>query len=292
MTIDTDEIAQAVAQRRVWLQGQLDAAAARFGLKRLGEVVNTFDLRSAGAPASDGERAVWLRVVVEDPDYQPACRWDGNVEANAITGVPKPEVLHWADWHHTDSYLTGRRLRGEVMTLAPGSTIAPGGVLLDDPHLSQSWWTDLSAALDALAAHPVTMNHELGAVRYTINGVRNHFGVTLSERIFAGLQWATAHADLHWGNLRGPKLCILDWESWRPTPAGYDAATLYCNSLLHEPTAQRIRAMPVLHTRTGHIALLFAICRYLWTIGEGSDLDHTEKHLRCEGANLVSQLAH
>lgn len=76
-------------------------------------------------------------------------------------GVAKPEVLRWADWHHTDSYLAGRRLRGEVMTLAPGSTIAPGGVLLDEPHLPESWWADLGAALDDLAAHPVIMDNKL-----------------------------------------------------------------------------------------------------------------------------------
>jgi len=132
---------------------------------------------------------------------------------NLIRGVPKPEVRRWADWHHTDAYLAGRRLRGEVMTLAPGSTIAPGGVLLDDPHLPPSWWTDLNRALAALAAHPMTMDNELGAVRYTVNGVRHHFGVTLTDNTFAGLHWATAHADLHWGNLRGPQLCILDWEA-------------------------------------------------------------------------------
>jgi hypothetical protein len=165
MTMDTDEIEKAVEQRRVWLQGQLNAVAARFGVELVGEVVNTFDMRSAGAPAHDGDRAVWLRVVVEDPDYQPAGRWDGNVEANSIRGVPKPEVLRWADWQHSDSDLAGRRLRGEVMTLAPGSTIAPGGVLFDDPHLPESWWADLDAALAALAAHPVNMEHELGAVR-------------------------------------------------------------------------------------------------------------------------------
>jgi hypothetical protein len=176
------------------------------------------------------------------------------------------------------------------MTLAPGSTIAPGGVLFDDPHLPESWWADLGAALDALAARPVNMEHELGAIRYTINGVREHFGVTLTEDTFAGLEWATAHADLHWGNLRGPKLRILDWESWRPAPAGYDAATLYCNSLLHQPTAQRVRAMPVLETRSGHIALLFAICRYLWVIGEGSDLDRIEGQLRAEGSDILFRL--
>lgn len=292
MTMDTEAIEEAVEQRRVWLQGQLATAAARFGVELVSEAVNTYDMRSAGARAREGDQDVWLRVVVEDPDYQPACRWDGNVEASSIRGVPKPEMLRWGDWHHCDSYLAGRRLRGEVMTLAPGSTIAPGGVLFDDPHLPQSWWADLGAALAALATHPVNMAHELDAVRYTINGVREHFGVTLTEGTFAGLEWATAHADLHWGNLRGPTLCILDWESWRPAPAGYDAATLYCNSLPHQPTARRVRALPVLETHSGHIALLFAICRYLWVTGEGSDLDRIEEQLRAAGSDILSRLAH
>ncbi|MGH3687756.1 MAG: hypothetical protein ACRDRU_13810 [Pseudonocardiaceae bacterium] len=74
MTMDTDEIKQAVERRRVWLQGQLDVAAARFGVELAGEVVNTFDMRSAGATVRDGDQDVWLRVVVKDPDYQPACR--------------------------------------------------------------------------------------------------------------------------------------------------------------------------------------------------------------------------
>ncbi|MGH3621251.1 MAG: hypothetical protein ACRDQ5_05590, partial [Sciscionella sp.] len=132
--MDTEDIEKAVEERRVWLQGQLAAAASRFGVELVGEVVNTYDMRSAGAMAREGEYAVWLRVVVEDPDYQPACRWDGNVAANAIRGVPKPRVLRWSDWRNTDSYLDGRRLRGEVMTLAAGSTLAPDTVLHDDPH--------------------------------------------------------------------------------------------------------------------------------------------------------------
>jgi hypothetical protein len=49
--------------------------------------------------------------------------------------------------------------------------------------------------------------------------------------------------------------------------------------------------MPVLETRTGHIALIFAICRYLWVVGEGSDLEQTEKLLRSEGSDIVSRLA-
>jgi hypothetical protein len=290
MSMDTEDVEQAVEERRVWLLGQLEAAAPRFGLELVGEVVNTYDMRSAGATARNGDREVWLRVVVEDPDYQPACRWNGNVEANAIRGVPKPEVLRWSDWTNTDSYLHGRRLRGEVMTLAPGSTIAPDSVLLDDPNLPETWWHDLDAALAALAAHPVNMDDELGAVQYTINGARAHLDIELPDEIFAGLEWTTAHADLHWGNLRGPELCILDWESWRPAPAGYDTATLYCTSLLHPPTAERLRARSVFSTRSGQIALLFAIVRYLWVVGEGSDIDRLDQPLRIAASQALASL--
>lgn len=290
MSMDTEDVEQAVEERRVWLLGQLKAAAPRFGLELVGEVVNTYDMRSAGATARDGDRDVWLRVVVEDPDYQPACRWNGNVEANAIRGVPKPEVLQWSDWTNTDSYLHGRRLRGEVMTLAPGSTIAPDSVLLDDPKLPETWWHDLDAALAALAAHPVNMDDELGAMQYTINGARAHLDIDLPDEIFAGLEWTTAHADLHWGNLRGPELCILDWESWRPAPAGYDTATLYCTSMLHPPTAERLRARPVFSTRSGQIALLFAIVRYLWVVGEGSDIDQLDQPLRAAASETLARL--
>lgn len=290
MTMDTEDVEKAVEERRVWLQGQLEAAAPRFGLELVGEVVNTYDMRSAGATAREGDHDVWLRVVVEDRDYEPACRWNGNVEANAIHGVPKPEVLRWSDWTNTDSYLNGRRLRGEVMTLAPGSTIASDSVLVDDPKLPESWWHDLDAALDALAVHPANMDNELGAVQYTVNGVRAHFDVELPEETFADLEWATAHADLHWGNLRGPQLCILDWESWRPAPAGYDAATLYCTSLLHPSTARRLRARPVFDTRSGQIALLFAIVRYLWVVGEGSDIDQLYEPLHTAAGEVLATL--
>ncbi|MGB3438671.1 MAG: hypothetical protein WBA97_07935 [Actinophytocola sp.] len=289
--MDAEEIEKAVEQRRVWLDKQLDVAAARLAVRLVGDPVNTFDMRSAGAVAQDGDNGdVWLRVVVEDADYEPVCRWDGNVVANSILGVDKPIVLRWYDWRHAEEYLWGRRLRGEVMTLAPGETVAPGGVLRDDPMLSDSWWHELGWSLSALSDTPMQWHNELGVVDTTIRDVRFHFGFTLSEKAFADVNWTTAHADLHWGNLRRPQLCILDWESWRPAFAGYDLATLYCNSVLHEPTARRIGETPELQTRSGQLALLSAICRYLSVIGEGSDIDLIEGRLRAHGANILSRV--
>lgn len=250
-------------------------------------------MRSAGSRALDDDLGeVWLRVVFEDPDYQPACRWEGNVEANAIHGVPKPQVLRWADWHNQEDYQHGCRLRGEVMTLAPGTTITSDSVLDRDPHLPESWWGDLQRALTTLAAHPVPVSDPVNTLQFTVNGVWRHFDVRLDENAFSGLNWTTAHADLHWGNLTGPELCILDWECWRRAPAGYDAATLYCNSLLHPPTAQRISHLfhPLLNTPSGHIALLAAVCRYLNNTDEGDEYADLVTPLRTLGAEIIDRL--
>ncbi len=288
-------VEEAVEQRRLWLLDQLAEAAARFRVALADDVantaVNTFDMRSAGTVAKYEGHRVWLRVVVEDRDYQPACRWDGNIEANAIHDVPKPVVQRYTDRTEPGPYLAGRRLRGEIMTLCSGTTIAPGGVLHDDPKLPDTWWHDLDAALEALAHTPINWEHELGAVRYTTNSVHELFGIDLDPAQFTRLTLTTAHADLHWGNLRRPELAILDWESWRPAPAGYDLATLYCNSLHHPPTAHRIRTSPALASPTGDFALLSAMCRYLHTTGDGSDLDHLVPRLYAKGESIALKLS-
>lgn len=292
--MDTEDIEKAVEERRVWLQGHLEIAADKFGVEPVGDVINTYDMRSAGARALDHDSEVWLRVVLDDPEYQPACRWEGNVEANVIRGVPKPQVLRWADWHDVSLYRGGGcRLRGEVMTLARGEVIGSGGVLLDDPHLPDSWWNELVQAMTALAAHPVPENDLVDTLGYTARGVQAHFGMSLDPATVDGVIWTTAHADLHWANLTGPELCILDWESWRRAPAGYDAATLYCNSLLHPPTAHRIRHLfqAVLDTHSGQVAMLFALCRYLWVVDEGSAYQHLADPLRALGTHLISTLS-
>lgn len=296
MTTDADNVdqteEQAVERRRLWLLDRLRTAATllRVDLAEDVAAVNTYDMRSAGAVAEQQGQAVWLRVVVEDLDYQPACRWNGNLEANAIAGVPKPRVLNHTDWTAPGPYLTGRRLRGEVMTLSPGTTLADDCVLLDDPHLPETWWTDLNTALDALAATPTNPDHQLDDIRYTTNSAHELLGVDLNPDLFTDLTWTTAHADLHWGNLQGPELHILDWETWRPAPAGYDLATLYCTSLLHPPTAHHIRTHPTLTSFTGQFALLATMCRYLHNTGAGSDLDHLAPQLHAEALTVARNL--
>lgn len=288
-----EEIEQAVEERRLWLLDQLAAAAARVDVEVLdGEVVNTYDMRSAGTVARGGDFDVWLRVVMEDPDYQPACRWDGNVASNAIKGVPKPDVLRWADWENRTDYRTGCRLRAEVMTLVREKAIAPDGVLMSDPGLPEQWWSDLRSALTALAAHPAPDEDLVDTIGFTVRGVEREFGVRLDRAVFEDVTWTTAHADLHWGNITGPDLRLLDWETWRRAPAGYDAATLYCNSLLVPDVADRVRRLfaGVLRTTSGRLALLAAVVRYLANVGEGSDGDALEPALREVGKTALDKL--
>jgi hypothetical protein len=287
--MDDVDVEAAVEERRLWLDDQLQSAATRFDLTPSGDVVNTYDMRSAGSLArTTGDDPVWLRVVLEDPDYQPQCRWEGNVEANAITGVPKPVVLRWADWD-AGAYEPDRQVRGEVQSLAPGRAISEDSLVDEDPALPAQWWSDLVTALTNLARHPIPQReHDVDTVGATIQGVHAHFHVDFDPHLFDEVTWTTAHADLHWGNLHCPELYLVDWESWRAAPAGYDAATLYCTSLLHPPTAARVRELfaPILDTHSGRVALLAAVCRYLALDTD----DAMERELHAIGTQLLDRL--
>ncbi|MGH3912357.1 MAG: hypothetical protein ACRDTC_02935, partial [Pseudonocardiaceae bacterium] len=64
--MDDEDVATAVEERRVWLQGHLRQGAERLGTGLSGdEVVNTYDMRSAGSRATEQDGTqVWLRVVL------------------------------------------------------------------------------------------------------------------------------------------------------------------------------------------------------------------------------------
>lgn len=252
--MDDEDVAKAVEERRVWLEGHLHQAAERLGADLSGDhVVNTYDMRSAGRRATEQDGTeVWLRVVLSVPDYQPACRWDGNTAANTVTGVPKPRVLRWADWHDTTHYRGGNMpLRGEVMTLAPGTVIAPEGSLHRDPALPSSWWDNLTQALTALAAHPVPDHEPVNTVDYVITNTRAHFDAEIDRAVFDQVIWTTAHNDLHWGNVTGPELCILDWRAGAAHPPATTPAPCSAPaSSTHQPPHESARPFNQYSTTT------------------------------------------
>ncbi|MBV9010597.1 MAG: hypothetical protein JO272_00875 [Pseudonocardiales bacterium] len=275
-------------ERAGFLTRHLHIAASRLDVTPIGDLTFTGETRTVGIHAQDKTGDVWLRTIIDDPDARRICRWEGNVESNAIHGVPKPEVIRWADWHDPDWHGAGIRLRGEVMTYVPDKPVSDDGDLYADPGLPDTWWTALRQALTALQQHPVP-EHDFGWLpEYTAEGVERFFDTHLPMELFTTqVTWTTAHGDLHWVNITGPRLWLLDWECWRRAPAWYDAATLYCSSLFHPPTAQRIHKLfPELDSHSGTIAQLAAIIRYLWI----SEDPESPVKLHALGQTLVQRL--
>jgi hypothetical protein len=98
------------------------------------------------------------------------------------------------------------------------------------------------------------------------------FGVTIE---LSDISWTTAHGDLHWANLMAPECWLLDWESWGSAPTGYDAALIYCTSLLEPGTAEAAHHTfaDLLDSPAGIIAQLAAAAKLLRHVEDGDHPD-------------------
>jgi hypothetical protein len=263
------------------MEGHLGWAAEQFGVHPVGHVVHTSRYHSVGIRVRVRGGDAWLRVVYDDPEWGVGDYLEGNVAANKIDGVPKPCVKTWQEWDDD-----GRRLRGELSTFIPEAPLSddmlPGGEL----DLSERWLTRLRAALHALAAHPVP-DHGIDPDGMR-NGLLAFFGISFD---FMSVPWVTAHGDLHWGNVTGPDFFVLDWETWGRAPAGYDAATLYCASLLRPNTARRVHdaLADLLDTRSGKVATLAVVIRFLRLVDGGEYLS-LAKPLRNHADRIIDSL--
>lgn len=263
------------------MEGHLDWAAQKFGVERVGEPLHTARFHSVGCRVLDAGEDAWLRVVYDDPEWGDGDYLGHNVAANEIHGVPKPAVKRWTEWEDN-----GRRMRGEVSTFVADSAISTGMTPSEEPVLSDQWLIELDRSLQALSAHPVPdRGMDAG---YVNDGIRAFFGVSVDV---AAVPWTTAHCDLHWGNLTAPRLFILDWEMWGKAPAGYDAASLLCTTLMYPESAARIQGAleGFLETPAGRIATLAAAVRFL-RFADGGELIDLALPVRRYGLKVIEQL--
>lgn len=246
---DPDAIWQA------WMRDLLTSSAARFGLMITGNPVFGWRERSIGAQATSPKGDRWLRVVTEHIQWAHGDYWTGNADATDLHGITKPQVLDTAEWEQGP-----RRIRAEVMTLAPGQPCSPTDVLHSEPQLSHAWWAELRRSLATLAATPT--NRTCVSADELTGRISAQLGVTIDP---SAARWTTVHGDLHWANLHAPTFALLDWEGWGRGPAALDAATLYCYSLTEPETARRVlhELRDQLETPTGTVAQLYAIARLL-----------------------------
>jgi hypothetical protein len=241
---------------RVFLRHCLAVAAEHFGLITDGEPTFGWRLRTIGCrahPRMSGDGSpVWLRVLSQETEWERGPAWTAAIEANQIEGVSKPHVLGVYEWVEQ----SWRIQRAEVSTLMPGQPCstepAPRQLSLPPP----AWWADLRRSFIHIANTPTTRSH---AAQASVDSrIRKRFGPHVDTTVTA---WETVHGDIHWANLMEPNCAVLDWELWGTAPAGTDAASLLCHSLLIPTLAQHVEAVfaDKLAGESGQLAQLLVI---------------------------------
>lgn len=258
------DLADADAQFLEWMRENLQRAATHFGLVVDGEPRLGWIDRSIGALVSSGQERFWLRVVSENKQWIDGNFWTGNLDANMFTGLAKPRVLDVYEWEEH------RQQRAEVLTLVPGKPCSHTDALRELIDLPDAWWAELRRTVDVVASTPtdrVNTDQELVSSR-----IRQRFGDSTDSVV---PRWETVHGDLHWANLMGPDFGLLDWEWWGRGPAGTDAATLLCYSLLVPEIVERVRSVfgDVLESETGRVAQLYVASRLFRRMDKGDHPD-------------------
>ncbi|MGW0789791.1 phosphotransferase [Streptomyces sp. NPDC002911] len=194
--------------------------------------------------------------------------WTGPEDAQRLVPreVPRPHLHLVRQWTDREG-----AYQAELYDYAGGGVLSSSPVLGANPLLTAAWWSDLRIALAQLSS----VQTDRTAVRQEyLDRAMPKYLAFLGELIpTAPPEWATAHGDLHWANLAGPELAILDWEGWGIAPAGYDAALLHAYSLGMPETAERVRLelASVLDSAAGRFAELVVITDLLQSAERGDN---------------------
>ncbi|MFE7615264.1 hypothetical protein [Streptomyces sp. NPDC057496] len=244
------------------LLGAAEHAASTLRVTITGPPIWGWEGRSINAPVETNR---WLRLLSIPADRTPS--WDGPQAAEAAVPetVPRPrlhEVHMWRD----DSFA----YRAEVYDRVDCQPLSDGALLGYAPDLPDAWWSALRQSLDTVAA--------VETDRVAIRQERLHWALPkfLEAEVETEVpSWSTAHADIQWSNICGPKLCILDWERWGLAPAGYDAATLFISSLIAPKLADRVwrEFAYVLDTPAGRFSELVVASEFLQGMQRGNNLE-------------------
>lgn len=265
---------------RKWLQSILQKAATHFSVTLQGTPIFGWNDRTIGAKVYKGNVKYWLRVVTEQYYWAKGDWWVGNEAANQIKGILKPEVVDSWEWEQAE-----KKCKAVLMTYIKGEVCSKTPELRIWVALPQQWWVALRDSLDMLARLPT--NRIITTQEKVNHRLHIYYGDEVDTTI---TQWETAHGDMHWGNIFSPRFCLLDWEGWGLAPKGYDAATLYCYSLLVPNVAKQVydTFADKLDTVDGIKAQLYVITRLIRRIDQG-DASELAIPLRQHAAVLLKR---
>ncbi|MFD3719999.1 hypothetical protein [Streptomyces sp. NPDC058674] len=172
----------------------------------------------------------WLRVEAT-PDDRASTRLphEGITGAeNLPDAVPRPRLhatVRWTkDGWTYDADLISYILQPVISQNTPE--------LLTDPDLTDGWWDELHQALEVLAG--VATERETVRTLWMRRSFPLFLGIDAPDHI----ERATGHGDLHWANLTGDPLTVMDWERWGSVPVGFDAGLLHAATASASPRSQ------------------------------------------------------
>ncbi|WP_028649877.1 phosphotransferase [Nocardiopsis sp. CNT312] len=220
---------------------------------------------SGPVTAADGHPA-WLRLIAAS---RPGGKiWEGAALADTLLdeAIPRPVMLGEHTWQEEGAAFQATlwtRLRGEVLSPTPDLSTP---VDVDD-----RWWKSLRTWVEKVRSTAVPPGREVMTQAYIDRIPR--FIPVLEGADLTVPRWESAHGDLHWGNITGDPLEIIDWEGWGAAPAGYDAAVLLAYALPAPATAAKVREVfgDMLNTGPGRLAQL-VICAEIIQASERDDL--------------------
>ncbi|MFE7038990.1 hypothetical protein ACFU9X_05895 [Streptomyces atratus] len=241
--------------------------------------------RSVGART---DRDTWVRIEQQGFDRIAAQGWDGPEASAVLSGVVTPRWHAGFAWREPEEPVMWRADEMELVTASP---VGQAALVVDEPDLSDGWWTALNSSPEALAAHSTprvaTPDTEIITRELVAATIKEASPAVTNTRVD---EWSPAHADLTWANVTGPEFCMIDWEDWGMAPRGLDAATLWGNSLAVPALADRVwrERRPDLETTSGRLmALLFCAKA---TGPHAHPEDPRLEPARKEAARLVAEL--
>jgi hypothetical protein len=250
--------------------------------------------RTIGA-ASD--RRTWIRIELRGTERMtgPVAGQGWGFEATrAIAGVPLPQWFRGASWR-------GEPLRphtvwrvDEIERITGNEPLRAGhGLPAAADALSDLWWSALRDSLSCLAATDTSRIATPDCRSVTTARVEAEIRKvfpTVGDLHVAEWEWTTAHADLGWANLMGPRLWITDWEDWGRAPRGLDAANLWACSLGQPPLATEIESLfdSDLKSPTGRI---MALWRSAQIISWGNRYASSYDAARTVAARIAEQIS-
>ncbi|MFI1652158.1 hypothetical protein ACH4XT_35235 [Streptomyces avidinii] len=239
-------------------------ALHRLGLHAAGPYVWGWNARTISSRAGTDH---WLRVEATPEERATARVPDAGISGaeNLPDAVPRPRLHATTTWTKD-----GWTYHADLLTRIPHPVISPDTPeLLADPGLTDRWWAELRGTLDVLAAVPT--DREAVRTLWMRRSFPLFLGIDAPDRI----ERTTGHADLHWANLTGTPLTVMDWERWGSVPVGFDAGLLHAYSLRVPDVAARVRAefTRVLDTPAGRIGELAALCEMLQSVARGEYAD-------------------